>query len=148
MNNLEQELHSLRSDLATAKDRIVEFESAIRYIHQRNGHLGDWVDDGAYLKWLDDKCSELLSHSTITSQSEERRWQDISTAPKDGVRFLATKRWSNGEWQYFECRYVVTTAAPRWHNLSANDWDAPTHWMPLPEPPTSHSTKPEGESHE
>ena len=56
-------------------------------------------------------------------------WQPIETAPKDGRLILAWEEpeityrltfWGNSEWRYYpfgvEC--------------------SPTHWMPLPDPPT------------
>jgi hypothetical protein len=76
-------------------------------------------------------------------------WQPIATAPKDGTPFLAynsmvgvyntafTTRWT-GEpnedgYEGFPCGF--------WHSggrcYPFGKWDCvPSHWMPLPEPPT------------
>ena len=67
-------------------------------------------------------------------------WQPIETAPKDGTKFLAY--WPDVHGNQSES--VVTT----WHEqysyllnafhtpYDSEDWtNAPTHWMPLPEPP-------------
>ena len=63
------------------------------------------------------------------------QWQPIETAPKDGTDilcyerghpkipedngFMAVAHWSNGTW-----------------SEDVSGWVEPTHWMPLPEPPT------------
>lgn len=65
-------------------------------------------------------------------------WQDISTAPKDGTWILAIVcgNWMDGK------PYIPSVS--RW---TCGSWDAenydetgedwfPTHWMPLPDPPT------------
>ena len=61
-------------------------------------------------------------------------WQDIATAPKDGTRFLAYQK---GE-PIQECWWCEDF--PEWQGWqNDNDWDSdpdPTHWMPLPAPPT------------
>lgn len=70
-------------------------------------------------------------------------WEPIETAPKDGTRILVfdhgvwPAHWTeecekgNGEsgpgWQIYECEMDA------WYALAA---DTPTHWMPLPSPPT------------
>lgn len=80
-------------------------------------------------------------------------WQPIETAPKDGTNILVfyTKAsvdfchiawWDNGEF-YKEQGYQNIEDATGWwsyikdsfssHKL--NGYDAPTHWMPLPQPP-------------
>jgi hypothetical protein len=69
-------------------------------------------------------------------------WQPIETAPKDGRPILAyvsgtlsfggtyetmtTVKWMGDGW---------SLCAPGAHAIS-DEWDF-THWMPLPEPPTS-----------
>jgi hypothetical protein len=61
-------------------------------------------------------------------------WQPIETAPKDGTDLLLWwPYWSkipvHGYWSLGE-----------WASLSAiSEGDGPTHWMPLPAPPTEGS---------
>lgn len=61
-------------------------------------------------------------------------WQPIETAPKDGTKVLG---WDGGtmttvEW-YELGGYWSLLAVGAWAEDS--EW-VPTHWMPLPEPPT------------
>ena len=59
-------------------------------------------------------------------------WQDIATAPKDGTRFLAYQKGDPIQ----ECWWCEDF--PEWTGWQ-NDYDsepAPTHWMPLPAPPS------------
>lgn len=62
-------------------------------------------------------------------------WQDISTAPKDGTRILAVVRFDNG----LSTDDAVDIAY--WVDFNGGGWvrhlvGEPTHWMPLPSPPT------------
>lgn len=60
-------------------------------------------------------------------------WRDISTAPKDGTRFLAFEQ--SGDYCISECWWQHDFQ--EWSGWQ-NDWDNepnPTHWMPLPAAP-------------
>lgn len=88
--------------------------------------------------------------AAIQALQQQGQWQDISTAPKDGwflgiiageylpgVPFVAqTMRWSEGYQGFLDVR--------RWHAYEDKDveegWEGmnnPTHWRPLPPPPTT-----------
>jgi Protein of unknown function (DUF551) len=58
-------------------------------------------------------------------------WQPIETAPKDGTRILITSNWTDYANKPLGCE------VGRWDGFQ---WVAcekePTHWMPLPEPPS------------
>ena len=59
-------------------------------------------------------------------------WQPIETAPKDGSCILA---W----WPHWRSRAVIAYWSTQdcWASIDALTWDIPpTHWMPLPNPPT------------
>jgi len=94
------------------------------------------------------KRAEESSHALARVQ-EERQWQPIETAPKDGTTVLLWWRsefagdvvdwWACGEWKVFgdgskgwigESFY--TSEPDFWTRLIAA---RPTHWMPLPSPP-------------
>lgn len=62
------------------------------------------------------------------------KWQDISTAPKDGSEIMV---WKKG-WLYPHNGYWDANVGEEgsWENPFTNDcMDQPTHWMPLPDPP-------------
>ena len=69
-------------------------------------------------------------------------WQDISTAPKDGTPVLLYSPEAAGKGRWVG-RY---NSAPNWHCVKIGDKEmpppkpnnpgTPTHWMPLPEPPS------------
>lgn len=69
-------------------------------------------------------------------------WRDIETAPKDGTMLMLADMhgvgagyWKPAKRRPYWCAVIYT---------SAGDWDdhredfimRPTHWMPLPPPPT------------
>lgn len=78
-------------------------------------------------------------------------WRGIETAPKDGTRFLAT----NGKIFAACCWYVTrmwlldNPSAFRAEHEAHPDHDGefkrwePTHWMPLPEPPSGEHVEEE-----
>jgi hypothetical protein len=69
-------------------------------------------------------------------------WQDIASAPKDGTEFVmldanvktpAVGLWmSDVEWLNIGKKIGEAKAEPGWFPLAT-----PTHWMPLPEPPSN-----------
>lgn len=74
-------------------------------------------------------------------------WQPIETAPKDGVPILAWGYMHDDGGPWFADRRSFMGEMPNWHVLFYKDgtgwvgWldgsvDGPTHWMPLPPPPT------------
>jgi len=74
-----------------------------------------------------------------TPSPEGQTWQPIETAPKDGRRVLVM-------WEYWSSEpFVAYFKHGRWNGevaLSECSDDGPTHWMPLPSPPTPEGTQP------
>jgi hypothetical protein len=66
----------------------------------------------------------------------EDKWQPIETAPKDGTIILT---WQGG------VRWRITCYNPHvkeWHYIGIEySKEAPTYWMPLPQPPKSTKDK-------
>jgi hypothetical protein len=65
-------------------------------------------------------------------------WQPIATAPKDGtpiLLFAPHKSVVQGSWNRGDAFNM-----PHWSTPS--NWFEPTHWMPLPDPPSAGSTSP------
>lgn len=73
--------------------------------------------------------------SATPAPNDDSPWQPIETAPKDGIRILVTilGRPQN--------TYVVRWKNEKWEDQSGS-WSYPTHWMPLPKPPTNSTDKP------
>ena len=68
---------------------------------------------------------------TITDSTVAREWRTIDSAPKNGTGILlgwAGRMACSGMW--FEHRHAWMTAHGEYVGSAA-----PTHWMPLPDPP-------------
>jgi hypothetical protein len=73
-------------------------------------------------------------------------WQPIETAPKDGTYVLLSGdgHVSVGKWEEDSGRTLIAGDPPYWSPYDHSYWDrliddswfAPTHWMPLPAPPS------------
>ena len=57
-------------------------------------------------------------------------WQPIETAPKDRTDIMIGA-WHNGVWQQCMSFYM-----PEYKLFNGKLEQTPTHWMPLPDPPT------------
>ena len=77
---------------------------------------------------------------SVTAPAGGANWQDISTAPKDGTRFVAT---GHNYGIYSETQHVCIAQWFRGCWMEASDWNETselkylTHWMPLPPLPGS-----------
>ena len=65
-------------------------------------------------------------------------WQPISTAPKDGTHVLMWRDTKVGPsiseaWWRTDCVFGHGWGGHSWVYPA---WQQPTHWMPLPKPPT------------
>lgn len=60
-------------------------------------------------------------------------WQSIETAPRDGTGILAKLPDSDMPHTVKFWRGVWVLA---WDHSALVNWDEPTHWMPLPPPPS------------
>lgn len=75
-------------------------------------------------------------------------WQPIETVPRDGTEILLKipLQWEESKGRIGSGDYVSAywydKSSVRWMNRLGH-WislDRPTHWMPLPEPPTTKET--------
>lgn len=67
-------------------------------------------------------------------------WQPIETAPKDGSLFLGIARAGLRNQWISQCKWVgpdkrYPTAKLDWF-MGVDGWPQPSHWMPLPKPPS------------
>lgn len=86
---------------------------------------------------LDDENKRLLGLVSDCMSLDVSVWQPIETAPKDGTQFLA---WVGEGWNG-RMPFVITSWRGYWVNEFGNGCAvenfAPTHWMPLPPPPST-----------
>lgn len=81
---------------------------------------------------------------TNTADKATHRWCPIADAPRDGTNILLTDgkwidiaRWSD------KCQHGRFEESPGWQIFDCEDgwysvsFENPTHWMPLPDPPSS-----------
>ena len=101
-------------------------------------------------KWIADlwRQAESMLAASPTPPAEQQAtketsggfhvWRDISTAPKDGSRFVAT---GHNYGLYSEVRHTCVAQWFRGCWMEVSDWNETselkylTHWMPLPSPP-------------
>lgn len=141
--------HAPTDSQPAATGRIAELEDALssclQLVNQLNEHH---IPDG---------CSRLIRHikdaaatvskaqasapaDSVTASADGANWQDISTAPKDGTRFVAV---GNNYGLYSEAQHSCIAQWFRGCWMEVSDWnDASelkylTHWMPLPPLPGS-----------
>ncbi len=106
--------------------------------------LNEIANPETYYNVLVETFADLNNEITrLREQLKAFAWQPIETAPKDGTQLIliCTKPFSNRT-DYFKGKAMVD----RWQNKAKNGttgWQffvdpyyPPTHWMPLPAPPT------------
>jgi len=66
-------------------------------------------------------------------------WQSIETAPKDGTycKFKYPRHLNSEPFETEASWYPPNDELGWWLQRNGCDFGSPTHWMPLPEPPTT-----------
>jgi hypothetical protein len=100
-------------------------------------------DENEVVRGCGDRLTELLDNPRSLS-AEKAGWRDIATAPKDGTRIMLTN--GHGVWMADYQPVYPSGYRPSnpWSSVLLNHehmplvgrHKAPTHWMPLPTPPT------------
>lgn len=126
---------------AYADGKPVEFTNK----HQ----LGPWAKCGDDVTWNWSIYTYRIAISDLNSAGytivrKDDDWPPIETAPKDGEPFLAYwwREHTNGEryeaaQPYVVAHYMGERLFPSW----ITEDDLPTHWRPLPAPPSTRSLK-------
>jgi len=97
------------------------------------------------------QASEPLAESSQEKPMCKCKWQSIETAPKDGTLIVLGAR--NGVWlgKYLPLYGSGYKPENPWssmllnHDHMAERYTRPTHWMPLPTPPTTSAGSGKGE---
>ena len=98
----------------------------------------------------DVKLYTAQAADSVTAPAGGANWQDISTAPKDGTRFVAV---GNNYGLYSEMQHTCIAQWFRGCWIEASDWNETselkylTHWMPLLPLPGSAARK-QGANHD
>ena len=65
-------------------------------------------------------------------------WEPIETAPKDGTRVLLYDRFMREQdFAVFVGRWVMGLHGAGWYATPGAFSKRPTHWMPIPKPPSA-----------
>jgi hypothetical protein len=138
-------------DLIACEAAITAYEAAKP---RDEGEQGEWA--AKMTRWknmLQTACDGFEAGSLVSNRVEtalqemkdatpplqmEQGWQPIESAPKDGREILLSStrdRFYIGVGQWAEADSTMN-CIEGWFWAYAN---RPTHWMPLPQPPTQHS---------
>lgn len=96
---------------------------------------GCFITEPCYLTVREMARAARAQADSVTAPAGGANWQDISTAPKDGTRFVAV---GNNYGLYSETQHVCIAQWFRGCWMEASDWNETselkylTHWMPLP----------------
>ena len=124
-------LEAVRARCIHYLDRL-EFRSTGRD-PKNNGFTFAAVPEWALRQEIERIDSALSDHGVQKSGGVEAGWRSIESAPRDGTGILVklpdsdmplTAKFWRGSW----------TVA--WDHSELKGWDAPTHWMPIPELPS------------
>jgi Lar family restriction alleviation protein len=76
-------------------------------------------------------CEETgIMDKAIVAWNQRGAWQPIETAPRDGTGII-------GLFPYNPRRKIVWFTGGRWTDDGSHALIDPTHWQPLPSPPTT-----------
>lgn len=87
----------------------------------------------------DDRANEALMFAI--AELRKGAWQPIETAPKDECRSILVHFPEIGAWRVFWFDGIWCLSDNRNEPRPLRGWSVqPTHWMPLPAPPTTPAT--------
>lgn len=123
-----------------------------RYNGDGDGYTQQEVDNAAAIAAA---VNFLRTHSAEIAGAlrDAEGWQPIETAPRDGSRILAMIRWSWSDGTDGEAQDVIywyaggkfwVCGTPMNYVQGLDEGVEPTHWRPLPAPPTQDSAMQQG----
>ena len=77
----------------------------------------------------------VVSEASAESELAAREWQPIETAPRNGRNIWAA--YPDGEGHVFQTEAWWSAQDHEWQEAFGCEKLEPTHWMPLPAPPTT-----------
>ncbi len=142
--NLEQELAMLiRRIVSSARRNCEDGSNVLKLANEAWAYLVRKGLEGSPLRDAgieSDPTPPAQAADSVTTPADGANWQDISTAPKDGTRFVAV---GNNYGLYSETQHTCIAQWSRGCWMEVSEWnDASelkylTHWMPLPPLPGS-----------
>ena len=129
---LDEQFASLNTRTPPTGDAV---ERASRAISKILWGVDRYDEGGLFRKQTDEMAIAALSTPTPAGADQ---WQPIETAPKDGTWVWAFWPVQATEDQQRPSLWVKDDPdGPRWQDAADHiDWTQPTHWQPLPAPPT------------
>jgi len=117
--------------------RLEQESKELWHAFAQGGDIGvEAADVANFGMMVADVCGALSALTTIAKQetdSVREAWQPISTAPKDGTRFLIVDAMGTSDIGFWHHDHACGDG------YGAGPW---THWQPLPTPPAALSTDP------
>lgn len=85
-----------------------------------------------------DNLTDIIARAILTDREARSGWRDIASAPKLNVSILTFCNGHVGTSRYCEgFADVYGDTSPGWYSEQLDRRHNPTHWMPLPEPPST-----------
>ena len=101
--------------------------------HESTARWQEVFSDGWERKAVSDALRTRIAELEARVAASQQQWRPIETAPKDGTPFLGI------EHPLGHGMCVIKWCRDHWHSTYsgvATGQEYPTHWMPLPTPPT------------
>ena len=96
-----------------------------------------WISRNKPVSKMAFKAAWEIQQAKIQSLTEETEWRDIETAPHSEFVLIGFS-----DVQYVTYAWFNSDGQGKWHNANDDELKNPTHWKPLPKPPTpSKDTK-------
>lgn len=118
-----------------SKDRVALLERAKTFLAARDTAWARYLDS-----WETNQIAIWLADFAEAEGEGLREWQPIVTAPKDGTEVLLYRPSVQCERKVFTGNIITGCgwANGKWNSEGAicSSGYEPTHWMPIPDPPT------------